>query len=79
MIGDEPPLSPAQSFYQRALAADIDEAVDQAVEILPRMSLSYEFVAVPERLTHASRCGCPLRWTQYRVSLQIVQPSGPGA
>jgi predicted PurR-regulated permease PerM len=79
MIGDEPPLSPAQSFYQRALAADIDEAVDQAVEILPRMSLSYESVAVPERLTHASRCGCPLRWTQYRVSLQIVQPSGPGA
>jgi hypothetical protein len=40
MIGDEPPLSPAQSFYQRALAADIDEAVDQTVEILPRRSLS---------------------------------------
>jgi len=30
MIGEEPPLSPAQSFYQRALAGDIDEAVDQA-------------------------------------------------
>jgi predicted PurR-regulated permease PerM len=43
MIGDEPPLSPAQSFYQRALAADIDEAVDQAVEILPRRSLSYVY------------------------------------
>jgi predicted PurR-regulated permease PerM len=37
MIGDEPSLSPAQSFYQRALAADIDEAVDQAMEILPRL------------------------------------------
>ena len=36
MIGDDPPLSPAQSFYQRALAGDIDEAVDQAVEILPQ-------------------------------------------
>src|SRR6266480_4601043 len=43
MIGDEPPLSPAQSFYQRALAADIDEAVDQAVEILPRRSLSHVY------------------------------------
>jgi hypothetical protein len=43
MIGDEPPLSPAQSFYQRALAADIDEAVDQAVEILRRRSLSYVY------------------------------------
>ena len=43
MIGDEPPLNPAQSFYQRALAADIDEAVDQAVEILPRRSLSYVY------------------------------------
>jgi predicted PurR-regulated permease PerM len=43
MIGDEPSLSPAQSFYQRALAGDIDEAVDQAVEILPRRSLSYVY------------------------------------
>jgi predicted PurR-regulated permease PerM len=43
MIGDEPPLSPAQSFYQRALAGNIDEAVDQAVEILPRRSLSYVY------------------------------------
>jgi len=25
MIGDDPPLSPAQSFYQRALAGDIDK------------------------------------------------------
>ena len=43
MIGDEPPLSPAQSFYQRALAGDIDEAIDQAVEMLPRRSLSYVY------------------------------------
>src|SRR4029079_4910443 len=43
MIGDEPPLSPAQSFYQRALAADIEEAVDQAVEFLPRRSLSHVY------------------------------------
>jgi len=43
MIGDEPPLSPAQSFYQRALAGDIDEAVDQAEGFLPRRSLSYVY------------------------------------
>lgn len=43
MIGDEPPLSPAQSFYQRALAADIDEAADQAEEMLSRRSLSYVY------------------------------------
>jgi hypothetical protein len=43
MIGDEPSLSPAQSFYQRALAGEIDEAVDQVVEILPRRSLSYVY------------------------------------
>ena len=43
MIGDEPPLSPAQSFYQRALAGDIDEAVDQAEQLLRRRSLSYVY------------------------------------
>jgi hypothetical protein len=43
MIGDEPPLSPAQSFYQRALAGDIDEAVDQVEEVLRRRSLSYVY------------------------------------
>jgi predicted PurR-regulated permease PerM len=40
MIGDEPPLTPAQSFYQRALAGDIDEAVDQAEQSLRDHSLS---------------------------------------
>jgi hypothetical protein len=43
MIGDEPPLTPAQSFYQRALAGDIDEAVDQAEQTLKRRSLSYVY------------------------------------
>jgi predicted PurR-regulated permease PerM len=43
MIGDEPPLSPAQSFYQRALAGDEDEAVDQAEQMLKRRSLSYVY------------------------------------
>ena len=55
MIGDDPPLSPAQSFYQRALAADIDEAVDQAVEILPRRSLSYVYDKVVLKALHLAQ------------------------
>jgi predicted PurR-regulated permease PerM len=55
MIGDDPPLSPAQSFYQRALAGDIDEAVDQAVEILPRRSLSYVYDNVVLEALHLAQ------------------------
>ena len=40
LIGDEPPLSPAQSFYQRALAGDANELTDQAERQLKRQSLS---------------------------------------
>jgi hypothetical protein len=55
MIGDDPPLSPAQSFYQRALAGDIDEAVDQAVEILPRRLLSYVYDNVVLEALHLAQ------------------------
>jgi predicted PurR-regulated permease PerM len=55
MIGDDPPLSPAQSFYQRALAGDIDEAVDQAVEILPRRSLLYVYDKVVLEALHLAQ------------------------
>jgi hypothetical protein len=34
MIGDEPPLTPAQSFYQRALSGSENEAVDQLEQCL---------------------------------------------
>jgi predicted PurR-regulated permease PerM len=49
MIGDEPPLSPAQSFYQRALAGDADEAIDQLEQFLKRRSLSvcYDEIVLP--------------------------------
>ena len=49
MIGDEPPLSPAQSFYQRALAGDADEALDQLEQVLKRRSLSvcYDEIVLP--------------------------------
>jgi predicted PurR-regulated permease PerM len=49
MIGDKPPLSPAQSFYQRALAGDADEVVDQVEQMLKRRSLvaCYDEVVLP--------------------------------
>jgi predicted PurR-regulated permease PerM len=48
LFGDRPPLSPAQSFYQRTLAGDADEAVAQAEIILEERSLSryYDEVAL---------------------------------
>jgi hypothetical protein len=49
MIGDEPPLTPAQSFYQRVLAGDGDEALDQLEQALKRTSLSvcYDEIVIP--------------------------------
>ena len=34
MIGDEPPLTPAQSFYQRTLSGSTDEAIDEVEQCL---------------------------------------------
>jgi predicted PurR-regulated permease PerM len=39
MIGDDPPLTPAQSFYQRALAGDVDDGMVQAERYLKDHSL----------------------------------------
>jgi hypothetical protein len=36
MIGDEPPLTPAQSFYERALSGSEDEAIDLMEECLKK-------------------------------------------
>ncbi len=49
MLGDKPPLSPVQSFYQRILASDPDEVAFQAEALLATMPLSqyYEEVAMP--------------------------------
>jgi predicted PurR-regulated permease PerM len=38
MIGDEPPLTPAQSFYQRALSGTESEAIDQFEQCLKQDS-----------------------------------------
>ena len=49
LLGDRPGLSPEQSFYQRILAADPDEAAFQAERHLKTMTLLdyYENVALP--------------------------------
>jgi predicted PurR-regulated permease PerM len=49
MLGDRPPLSPSELFYQRMLAEDPAEAVDKAEEFLKQRPLSsyYDEVALP--------------------------------
>ena len=49
LLGDKPPLSPVQSFYQRILASDPDEVVFQAESLLKDLTLlDYcEQVALP--------------------------------
>jgi hypothetical protein len=48
MLGDRPALTPTESFYQRILAGDADEAQDQAERLLREHSLStyYDEVAL---------------------------------
>ena len=48
LLGDQPALSPVESFYQRMLAGDPDEAEDQAELLLRDMPLSsyYDEVAL---------------------------------
>ena len=47
MLGDRPALTPDEAFYQRILADDPDEALDQAELLLKEQSLSsyYDEVA----------------------------------
>ncbi len=40
LLGDRPPLTPVQSFYQRMLAGDPDEVFEQAEILLSEQSLS---------------------------------------
>ena len=57
LLGDKPPLSPVQSFYQRILAVDPDEVVFQAESLLKDMTLLdyYEQVALPGLAHGANR------------------------
>lgn len=49
LLGDSPPLTPAEVFYQRMLANDPAEAADQAQRCLGEMSITqyYDDVALP--------------------------------
>jgi len=49
LLGDKPPLSPVQSFYQRILASDPDEVTFQAESLLKDLTLLdyYEQIALP--------------------------------
>ena len=48
LLGDQPALTPIENFYQRALAGDPDEAIEQAEALLRDRSLSayYDEVAI---------------------------------
>ncbi len=48
LLGDQPPLAPEETFYQRMLAGDPDEAAHQAEEFLKDKPLSayYDEVAI---------------------------------
>lgn len=58
MLGDRPALTPVESFYQRMLAGDADEALDQAEALLRDRSLSsyYDEVVVPALQLAAADC-----------------------
>ena len=52
LLGDQPALTPAESFYQRILAGDTDEALDQAEVLLRDRSLSSYYDEVALRGLH---------------------------
>jgi predicted PurR-regulated permease PerM len=49
ILGDQPALTPVQSFFQRMLAGDPDEAADQAERFMKEKSLCdfYDEIAIP--------------------------------
>ncbi len=49
LLGDRPALTPVESFYQRILAGDVPETLDNAEQLLRRISLSayYDDVLLP--------------------------------
>ena len=58
LLGDRPALTPAESFYQRMLAGDADEALDQAELLLKdRLLISYyDEVLLKRSSTRRPRC-----------------------
>lgn len=78
LLGDRPALSPVESFYQRMLAGDPDEAGDQAEVLLKKMPLSayYDEVAMKglQLAVHDVRRGvlAPERLDRIRRSVETM-------
>jgi predicted PurR-regulated permease PerM len=75
ILGDEPPLAPHESFYQRLLAGDATEAAFQAEEQLAHERLSDYYDAVPMKalaLAHADGSAGKLTEERQRQLLKIV-------
>ena len=72
LLGDKPALTPAESFYQRMLAGDADEALDQAEILLRDNSLAwyYDDVALKGLLLAANDS---LRGVLTEPQLQHIQ------
>ncbi len=80
LLGDRPALSPAETLYQRALAGHVDEAVDQADDLLETMPLAtyYDDVVLGAlRLAAADRDrGVVEREAMHGVADAIMQVLG---
>ncbi|MBX9758248.1 MAG: AI-2E family transporter [Beijerinckiaceae bacterium] len=72
ILGDSPPLEPPQNFYQRMLAEDPDEALEQAEQILKERSLTayYDDVALPGLMLAARDAGRGVLTSQ---NLQVIR------
>lgn len=85
ILGDRPPLAPSQTFYQRMLAEDPDEALDQAESYLKDHSLVqyYDEVALPGLLLAARDAGrgvlTPDNLAAVRRSVQALAADLAGA
>jgi predicted PurR-regulated permease PerM len=92
LLGDRAPLTPVESFYQRILAGDVDEAQDLAEGFLKENSLSayYDEVAIKgmQMAAHDSERGVLREKQLQRVrntlkalisELSIVEDADPGS
>jgi predicted PurR-regulated permease PerM len=83
VLGDEPVLTPAQSFYQRLLASDQEEAIEIAVKHLKENSLEsvYEEILIPalrlaEQDYHASGLDDDARRFVLRSTTELIEELG---
>ena len=76
LLGDRPALSEVDRFYQRTLANDPDEALDQAEKLLADRSLVdyYDSVVLPalELAAHDEACGTITRDRAAQITRSIL-------